>query len=59
VQPVTVTPEEIFAEQHSVASRGQLLVELSDDQLNGLLRRGRLVKRYRGVYHPAGVRSVR
>jgi very-short-patch-repair endonuclease len=50
-----MTAEEIFAEQYSVASRGQLLVELSDDQINGLLRRGRLVKRYWGVYHPPGV----
>lgn len=50
-----MTVEDIFAEQHSVASRSQLLAELRDDQINGLLRRGRLVKRYRGVYHPAGV----
>lgn len=50
-----MTAEEIFAEQHSVASRTQLLAELGDDQISGLVRRRRLVKRYRGVYHPAGV----
>ena len=50
-----MTPEEIFAEQDSVASRDQLLAAVGDDQINGLLRRGRLIKRHRAVYHPAGV----
>lgn len=49
------TADEIFAEQHNVASRDQLLSVLTAHQVDGMVRHGRLIACHRAVYHRAGV----
>lgn len=49
------TADDIFAEQHNVAAREQLLSVLVPSKVDGMVRHGRLVVRYRGVYRRAGV----
>lgn len=50
---------ELFERQHSVASRQQLTQWMSGAQVEGLLRRGRLVRVERGVYRPSGASLTR
>ena len=46
----------IFTAQHNVASRRQLCTVMTPHQVDGFVRHGRLVTRYWGVYHQAGVK---
>ena len=48
--------DEIFTAQHNVASRRQLCQVMTPHQIDGFVRHGRLVPRYWGVYHLAGVK---